>query len=238
MTFDPAAVFYAEFEQALDADVERSGFQIEQWFRNGVTKPENAVETWRERGPESVRQFIRWYESSDHEVWITPDGRPAIELGLSGMFGDIEVRGYVDLITISPSGLTIIDTKSGWRKPDNMQQLAMYACLIELTYGPQWRPLWGTHFMTRGTGPKNKPADELTYFQPPVPLSEYRYSVEFFTRELAKFEEAVQHGVFVARPSSDCDRCGVAHACLAVGGAESHLYDPADPGWQHRSIHP
>ena len=235
--FDPAAVFLEEFDLAIAAEVERSGFPVEQWFRNGNQKPLAAIDTWKERGPESVRQFIRWYEGSDHKVWVTPDGRPAIELELRAKFGDIEVHGFVDLITISPMGLCIVDTKSGWRKPDNVQQLAIYAGLVELTWGPQWRPLWGTHFLTRGTGKQGAAPEDKTYFQPPVPLSEYRHSVEFFTGELAKFEDAVQRGIFVARPSSDCNVCGVSHACIAVGGTESSVWDPADPGFVHQSIH-
>ncbi len=238
MNFDAAEVFNREFDKAIAADVEKSGFPVERWFKNGTALPLTAVQTWRETGPRQVRQFIRWFEGSGQQVWITPDGRPAIELELRVMFGDIEVIGYVDFITLGPLGLTLIDTKSGSRKPDSLQQLGIYACMVELAYGPAYRPLWGTYFLGRGKGPKGTDLDDLVYFQPPVPLSEYRYSVPFFTRDLAMFDEAADRGLFVAKPGPDCERCGVAYACLAVGGIESHLYDPADPDFTPRSVHP
>ncbi len=237
MTFNATQVFNAEFDKAIAADVEKSGFPVERWFKNGPSLPLTAVETWRTTGPEQVRQFIRWFEGSGQQVWVTPDGRPAIELELSVMFGDVEVRGFIDFITLGPAGLTIVDTKSGSRKPDSLQQLAIYACMVELAYGQGWRPLWGTYFLGRGKGPKGAKPEYRVYFQPPVPLSEYRYSVPFFTRELEMFEEAVQADLFVARPGPDCDRCGVSYACLAVGGTESRRYDPADPDWSSASIH-
>jgi hypothetical protein len=239
MGFDVDAVFRQEFDEALADDVAKSGFPLKNWFRNGMTRPEVAAASWRdERGPESVRQFIRWYESSDHKVWITPDGRPALELELRVTFGEIPVVMYIDLITESPAGLTIIDYKSGWLKPHNPGQLGFYACGVELAYGREWRPLWGAHFLTRGTGPKGAKPEDKTYFQPPEPLDGYRYSVPYFTRELGLMEQAVDSGLFLARPGSDCDRCGVAYACPSVGGSESHLYDPSDPGYVARSIHP
>lgn len=230
MTFDPTAVFLEEFDKAIAAEVEQSGFPVTQWFRNGVTKPENAVQTWKERGPECVRQFVRWFESSGEQVWITPDGIPAIELPLTVMFGEIEVKMVIDLITIGPLGLTIIDDKNGWKLPVGAQQLGIYACGVELAYGKAYRPAWGAWFWGRGTGKKDAKPDERTYFQPRIGLASYKYSVDFFTKELARFEDAVQRGIFTASVGEHCERCGVAYACLAVGGTEAGEYDPAFPG--------
>lgn len=238
MTFDIDAIFKAELNKAVADEVAESGFPVERWLYSGRTKPEEALAQWYVTGPEHVRQFIRWFEGSGHQVAIMPDGRPAIELDLTARFGDVEVHGFIDLITTSDTGLTVIDLKSGSRKPDNMQQLGIYAGMIELTYGPEWRPRWGAHFRTRGQGPKGAKPEDLVYFQPPVRLDEHRYSVEFFTRELAMFDQAVNEGLFVAKPGPDCRSCPVSYACVAVGGYKSHLYDPSDPDYIVRSIHP
>lgn len=231
MDFDAEAVFNREFDRAIAEQVEKSGFPLEKWFRNGMARPENAVGTWRERGPECVRQFIRWFEESGEQVWITPDGRPAIELELTVMFGDIEVKMYIDLITIGPLGLTIIDDKNGYKMPASHQQLGIYACGIELTYGREWRPLWGAYFFGRGKGPKDAKPEDKVYLQPRVALDSYRFSVDFFTKELARFEESASRGLFVANVGEHCERCPVAYGCLAVGGTEAGKYDPAFPGF-------
>jgi putative RecB family exonuclease len=229
MDFDAEAVFNREFDKAIAADVERSGFPVEKWFKSGVSKPETAVETWRKRGPVCVASFIRWFESSGEQVWITPDGRPAIELELTVMFGDIEVKMVIDLITVGPLGLTIIDCKSGYKMPDSDQQLGMYACGVELAFGAQYRPLWGAYFFNRGKGPKGTALEDLTYLQPRTGLDSYRYSVAYFTQELAAFDKAAEQEIFIARPGEHCDRCGVAYACVAVGGNDSSKFDPGDP---------
>jgi putative RecB family exonuclease len=237
MNFNASDVFNDEFDAAIAAEVASSGFPVERWLPNGREKPETAAGQWRTRGPLLVGNFIRWFEQSGQEVWVTPDGRPAIELELRVMFGEVEVHGFADLITVGQYGLTVIDTKSGSRKPDSLQQLGIYASMIELAYGKDWRPLWGAYFLARGTGPKDTPPEELTYLQPPVPLSEYRYSAEFFTRELALFDQAAASGIFVAKPGPDCRVCPVSYACQAVGGSESYRYDPSDPEYGPTTLH-
>lgn len=229
MTFDSNTVFQAEFDKAIAEQVERSGFPLETWFRNGRSKPVDAVATWRERGPALVDRFIRWYEGSGYRVWITPDGRPAIELELKVMFGEIEVHMFVDLVLQNQLGLTVVDLKSGYQKPGSLQQVAIYACGIELEFGKGFRPLYGTYYHARGSGKRGAPPDELTYFQTPRPLTAYQHSVEFFTQELAMMDRAVEAGIFVARVGEHCERCGVAGACLAVGGDRAAEFDPAHP---------
>lgn len=229
MTFDADAVFQREFDKAIAADVKRSGFPLETWFRNGRTKPVDAVVTWRERGPELVRRFIQWFEGSGYQVWVTPDGRPAIELDLKPMFGEIQVHMYVDLVLQNEYGLCVVDLKSGYLKPGSLQQVAMYACGIELEFGI--RPLFGTYYHARGSGPRGADPDDLVYFLTPRPLTAYQYSVEFFSKELAMMDRAVEAEIFLARVGEHCERCGVAGACLAVGGDRAAEFDPVAPGY-------
>lgn len=224
MTFDYAGVFQVKFQAAIAAEVESTGFPVEQWFWSGRTSPANAIVQWRdERGPECVKAFIDWYENSDYEVWITPDGRPAIELELTPTFGDIEVKMFVDLIVVNSLGLLVIDTKSGSAGYDAMKRMAhrqqpgLYACGIELTYGAAYRPLYGAYFMARGFGPKDRPKQ---YLQEPTPLTGYEHSVKFWTDEFRMMNEAAERELFISNVSEQCDRCGVAYACPAVGGSD------------------
>lgn len=227
MTFDSNAVFQREFDKAIAADVAKSGFPVEQWFRNGRTLPANAVAEWRTRGPQLVDRFITWYEQSDYEVWVSPDGVPAIELELNPRFGDIDVHMYIDLVLVNRLGLCVVDLKSGSTMPYDLSQLGFYASGIELEY--KIRPLYGSHYMARGRGPKGASDDEKTYFQEPRPLTAYRYSVPYYTNQLAMMDRGVSQGVFVADVGQHCDRCSVAHACIAVGGDNAAKYDPSHP---------
>jgi hypothetical protein len=226
VTFDSESVFNAELDKAILVDVYKSGYPVQDWMKAGVTKPAKSLEDWRTKGPEMVDRFIRWFEGSGYQVWIAPDGRPAIELELRPVFGEIEVVMYVDLILQNELGLTIVDSKSG-AKPGSMQQLGFYASGVELACGI--RPLFGSYYLARGTGPRGCDDDDKVYFQQPRPLSGYRYSAEFFTSELAMMDRGIAAGIFMANVGDQCGRCPVAGACTAIGGDKAAEFDPAHP---------
>jgi hypothetical protein len=221
---DVELYFNEAFDAAIAADVESSGFPVSDWFMNGPSKPEAAIDQWRSRGPQLVRNFIEWYERSDYEIWIAPDGRPAIELDLRPTFGDITVQMYVDLVLVSERGLTVLDLKSGSRKPTDWLQPSLYASGIELTYGI--RPLYGAYFHAKGYG---RAGDPPKYLVGPMPLTAYELSVDWWTRELARTERAIDAQAFFARVGKDCDVCPVSWACTAVGGVGAERHDPDHP---------
>jgi len=206
VTFDPAFSFHRHFEEALAEQIYKSGMPIEDWFWTGRRSPVKDAEWWIDNGPALVQRYIDWYENQpDITVWTTPDGKPAIELDLTVMFGQVPVRCIIDQVLKAGTALIINDLKSGSRNPDNMIQLGIGACAVELAYGI--RPKYGTHFMH-----KKEPA-----FLPPVDLGGYQYSVEYLTEQFSLFDQAVQSGIFVAKPTKDCSRCGVAGSCPAMG---------------------
>lgn len=221
--------FGDEFDKAIARDVEKSGLPLDDWLSFGPrNQPRQQVQAWRELGPALCENFVDWYRGSDYQIWITPDGRPAIELELRPVFGEIQLVMYVDLVLYNSSGLVVVDTKSGRHLPETLQQTGLYASGIELTYGPQWRPMYGTYFMARGTPPKKPKGAPKEWnddghvppvcFQPPVPLTGYEHSVEFWTNELAMFDRGVKSSIFVASPGRHCFTCDVSLYCPAVGG--------------------
>jgi putative RecB family exonuclease len=224
--FDVNAVFQEELDKAVKAEAERSGFPVEDWFWAGPRNGQRSIEWWQEKGPEFVQNFIDWWEyNPEAEIWRTPDGIPAIELPLEGMFGNVLVRGYLDLGLTLGTALVVVDTKSSAKAPTSHRQLGIYACLIEMMYGI--RPRYGTYFMVRGVGPKGKPP---TYFMRPVELSAPQYSIEYLTAEFASAERGIQNQVFPAKPGDNCGRCGVAWACTEVNGDHAYELDPNYPG--------
>ena len=224
--FDVKAVFRAEMDKAVQEEVSKSGFPVSEWFWAGPRTPEATIEKWYDDGPAMVQAFIDWYEfNPDVEVWTTPDGLPAIELPLEVMFGDVEVRMYIDLVLKIGSALVVVDWKTGAKAPVNNRQLAIYASGLELKYGI--RPRYGTFFMCRGLGRGEKPK---TFFMRPAELDRPQYSAAYLAREFALAEKGIQAGAFVANPGDNCGRCSVAYACTEAGGDKARELDPYWPG--------
>lgn len=222
--FDVAAVFRDELAKAVQDEVRRSGFQPEDWFWSGRMAGPEAIAWWELNGPAMVDNFIQWYEHNpDIEVWVTPDGIPAIELPFDVMFGSTPVRGYIDLVLKIGTALVVIDLKSSAKAPDTTRQLAIYACALELLYGI--RPRYGTHFMVRGLG-RSEPK---RFFLQPVELDRPQYSVAYLAAEFEHMNQGVKAGVFPAKPGEGCGRCGVAWACTEVGGGRARELDPNFP---------
>ena len=214
-------VFQEEFTRAVKKDAAKSGFEPDTWFVPGRGNTQREP-WWREQGPQFAASFGEWFEATpDARVWIAPDGRPAIELELRVNFGGIPVVMYVDLILKLGSALVVTDYKSSAKEPSSLTQQGFYACGVELAYGKQYRPRYGTHFMCRGIEQKD---GSKRYFMPPQPLDDYRYSIPYYTRQLEMLDRADRGGIFLPNPGDHCRVCGVNHACEAVGGADAANY--------------
>ena len=225
--FDAEAVFLQEFNAALATEQDKSGFALDDWYWSGRQKPENAVAWWLANGPALVQRYIDWYEShEDVKVWMTPDGNPAIELELQVNFGSIPVKMAIDQVLLMGSALVVIDLKTSAKAPESARQLGIYASGIELAYGI--RPKYGAYFL-----PKDEPP-----FQKPIDLSAPQYGIRYLEREFQLAEKGITDGIFVANPGRPCGRCGVAHACLANGGAQARKLDPAHPSFGRSAVAP
>ena len=224
LEFDTESVFLEELHKAYWDERDHTTFQPEDWFTAGRGKGED-LEWWCANGAQLAQNFINWYEANpDFKVWVTPDGIPAIELSFDVKFGDVPVKGYIDLVLETRGALVVVDTKSGSTRPKNNRQLGIYATAIERMYGI--RPRYGSFFMCRGTG---KDPDNLTFFQQPVELSGPEFSYEYLSGEFSQLDRGVKAGVFPAVPGDNCRRCGVAYACLEVHGEKARTLDPNWP---------
>jgi putative RecB family exonuclease len=226
--FDAETVFSYELSKAWAIEENKSGFKLEDWYWSGRQKPETSMEWWQANGAALVRNYIDWYETHpDVRVWTTPDGQPAIELELTVQFGEIPVKMAIDQVLLMGSALVVVDLKTSAKAPENPRQLGIYACGIEKKYGI--RPKYGAYFL---------PRDPMRYFQRPVCLDEPQYGIEYLTKEFAMMEKGRSEGIFVANPGRACGRCGVAHACLAAGGAQARKLDPAHPAHGRSALAP
>lgn len=208
--------FAEAFDLAIAAEVERSGFPTTEWTVTGRASkdwPNKEDESWwREKGPLFCNQWDNWQNQAPWQIWVTPEGIPAIELELHPIFGGMPDVLYIDRVMVTQDGeLVVVDIKSGSRVPDGLDQLGDYAAGMEQLIGI--RPTYGTFWMARKG--YNTPPENLDYIT--QEMVDYRYE---------RARRGMEAGVFIAHPSNLCGSCPVRKACYAKRGPDAHLYTP------------
>ena len=90
---------------------------------------------WNATGPEWVEQYIKWRKNnSNWKIWVTPDGEPAIELGIIIKIADVDVKMVVDRVFEVDGQLVVVDLKTSPRTPSNTLQLGFYKIGLEKAY--------------------------------------------------------------------------------------------------------
>jgi putative RecB family exonuclease len=121
---------------------------FEYWFRSGPYGGADDVERRLGIGLGQVNKYVDWYDRHPEEViWIAPDGTPGIELGFDIDLDRIQIRGYIDAVIQTDSGmagdsddgsprptLVVRDNKTG-NKPGDDFQLALYAVALQEQFG-------------------------------------------------------------------------------------------------------
>lgn len=207
--FDPTAVFTAEWERNYKEANNGMPFRAGGRATKAYPNKEDA-QWWLDHGPKMVDFWMQFRQDSGYTLYTTPDGKPAIETELLMEVGDVQMRGFLDRLMVSPDGeLTIIDIKTSSQEPKANTQLGTYATLVEKAFGV--RPTKGAYWMAR-TG-------ELTT---PIDLS--HYTEARLATQVKSFKLAVENNIFIPNPGFLCGTCSVNQACYAVNGSKSHLY--------------
>lgn len=153
-------------------------------------------------GQEQIEKFYAWRAGHAREVWVTPDGKPAIELYFEIELSGIKVRGYIDAVDVVDGKLRVRDYKTG-NSPGDDFQLGVYSVAIEILYGV--KPLLGDYYMAGKKGAKAKTT---------VPYDLSEWTVEAVTARFHEVEKFIQAGEFPALPETDkCKFCDVSRAC-------------------------
>lgn len=163
--------------------------------------------------PVHVDRYIDWADNHDNEkVWAAPCDDPGCtdpvvgsELGFDVEFGDVPVRGFIDLVIeqslSSGKALVVRDIKTG-NTPGDDFQLGVYARAIEQVYKlPEGSIDAGDYMMTK-TGKATFPYDVS------------KWTNERVAEEFAILEEGIANEQFDPRPDPDkCRFCDVASSC-------------------------
>lgn len=176
---------------------------------------------WAANGPAMCNRWITWRERTPLDIWITPEGEPAIEWEFKLELGKTLVVGFIDRVMVTPQGhLVVLDIKSGSRKISSDGQLGIYKVALKERYPEAHIPSGAFWYAREGmTGEA-------------VWLNEW--SVERATWEYEQADSRRKRGDFQPNPGDNCGWCSVRDYCIYAGGAKAGEVKPpwvADEDW-------
>lgn len=216
ITPDGPTTFAEAFEVEIEDRERHSGVPSSEWRAAGrATKQwphKEDRDWWLHAGPLMVRRWADFLDSGQYNIWITPEGEPAIELAVEGRIGDTDSRGFIDRVLVSvrqPEVPIVTDLKSG-KQPEDHEQNATYS-LLAPDYWPEI--VYGAYFMTRN-GVLTVPTDMR-----PLMSGQVQYQFD-------QSRAGIEAGIFPAKRSMMCNYCDVAKFCFATNGELSQDYSP------------
>lgn len=208
LELDANSLWLEAWERLTTRQINATGQQPDVWRAGGrATKEYPDKENgdwWARNGAEMVQNWINWREQSHGlQLWVTPQGIPAIELAVNISLNDVPIKMALDRVMVTQTGeLVVVDLKTGKNTPSSSFQLGMYAVGMEITFGI--RPQYGTYWAAR-----DGVTTEL------IDLSEW--TIERVTGIVSMFDNARKAGIFV--PNFDhCKMCNFTSVCKYQNG--------------------
>ncbi|ASZ75503.1 exonuclease [Mycobacterium phage Kimona] len=181
---------------------------FEWWFASGPYKGRQDIARRMDIGLEQCARYIEWAtDHTEERIWVTPGGKPAIELPFDIELGGVQVRGYIDAVVVVEGRrgpeLVVRDHKTG-NQPGDDFQLGVYKVALKVQYGVDAPK--GDYWMGK--------SGKATY-----PYNLDHWTVETVTEKFQELEAKVTAGEFPPRPDSDtCRFCDVSYDCpFAIG---------------------
>lgn len=166
---------------------------------------------WALNGQQMVLDYVAWRDARLREGWqwfTTPDGSPAVEVGIQVEFPGILVKGFIDRVMVNPDGeLLVIDLKTGSHTPASTLQLGIYALGVERHFGV--RPILGGYYMAR----KGELVD---------PSSLLHYTPDLVGAWFKQAKVGIENSIFIPHVTSMCGSCSVRPYCTAFGAPLAH----------------
>lgn len=169
------------------------------WFASGPYRGPQDIERRYGLGVDQVESYIRYRLAHPEERIVTLNDQPAIELAYQVMFGNVEVRGYIDQVLAIENGKPFPrDLKTG-KTPGSDFQLATYAYALLLAHGLE--VTIGDYWMAQKGGP-TKPYD----------LKEW--TLEHLIDIYGQVDERIRAEEFNPNPKESlCRMCDVFNSC-------------------------
>lgn len=152
---------------------------------------------WIKNIPSHIEQWTEWIKQSQYGIIQNKQGKKAVELEVIVDILGTPFKGYVDRIVASPSGLAVLDIKTGTKQPDNPLQLAFYRYAVKKQYGIELDK--GIFFMTKN-------GKVLEY-----DLS--GYTDKIIETMITQLAVAKDNNVYIPKEGSGCFICPVRKHC-------------------------
>ena len=167
--------------------------------RKSKDKPNKEdVAQWQIQGPQWVSEYMQWRQANPNwKIWKTPQGAPAIELGLNPTIAGITVKMFIDRVFEVDGHLVVLDLKTSSREPQSALQLGFYKYGLEDQF--QQPVDFGTYFMARQQGPTAM--IDLSWYE--------REKIEYLVET---FDKSRRAGIFLPNAES-CGLCGFTKIC-------------------------
>lgn len=192
------AAFGEAYERAAEAYSETN---LDTWFPSGPYAGPADLARRYQIGMDQVVRYVTYaanLAAAGHGTWRTPRGAIAVELPFDVQLGGIHTRGYIDKVESGPTGLRVVDYKTGNSAGDPFQ-LAVYIVAIWLLYGE----------LPTGAFWMAKSGREVVVEYPEPPVEEV-------TARIAAADAGIRAGDFDPKPSeANCRFCSVAASCPA-----------------------
>lgn len=164
------------------------------WERSGPYNGRVDIERRWGIGMAQVAAYIKYYQEHPEEVPDVYGGEPAVELSFDVKFGDVKVRGLIDMVVDDKPR----DNKTG-KKPGDDFQLATYAGALAVQYDVPFTT--GDYWMAQ-QGKPTRPYD----------LS--GWSVQRLADEYGAVDELIKSENFEPKPDpGTCQFCSVRSSC-------------------------
>lgn len=156
------------------------------------------IDFWQQTGPEWVQSYIDWRKANHNwKIWHTPEGAPAVELGLTPVFANVPVKMVLDRVFEVDGELVVVDLKTSQQTPTSTLQLGFYKLGLKQVLGVDIK--YGAYWMARQEGTSAM-----------VDLSDY--TEEKLEYLVASFDKARKAGIFIPN-TNNCNRCGLTEHC-------------------------
>ena len=154
---------------------------------------------WQSTGPMWVDNYINWRKANPNwKIWTTPQGEPAVELGLTPIVAGVPIKMFIDRVFEVNGQLVIVDLKTSQQVPTSTLQLGFYKLGLEQTFGVEVN--WGNYYMSRGSNTVEM-----------VDLSQYTYDkMEYL---ITQFDKARKSAIFLPNTNSCQYMCGLTEYC-------------------------
>ena len=209
-TVEEAQVMFAgKFTEQVEELAESSGYDYDEWLTGSKKLGSTDIAERLIKGQEHVARYIEWANSTSNEWRIaTLDGRPALELEFDIELGGVKVKGFIDQVVETASGVIYPrDIKSGSRRPETPFQLAVYAVALGRLYGIECET--GAFAMTKEAGAK------IEHFEPL-----HRWSEDMLSTMFHHFNVMELAGLYIPEPGAHCRTCPVVEYCRVMGDPE------------------